>query len=212
MIALVLQIMINVSLFVLQQSQDSSRFKIDPARGIIQVASPLYLDTGNYNLTVVATDNGAPPLSAEALVYVDMRRNENAPVFATNYTRNISEYASIGQHVVTVSASDSDPVTSPSGQLTYELVDGPTQGATGYFSLSEERSGGVISVNRSLRDFPSSNMYFRVRASDRGVPSKSDTAYVNVRYEYCSSMIIPRLGLFVITIYILLNCDGGFRA
>lgn len=84
--------------------------------------------------------------------------------------------------MVTVIASDNDPISSPSGQLTYEMVDGPTQGAVGYFSLSEERNeGGVISVNRSLQGFPSNNMFFRVRASDRGVPSKSAIAYVNVR-------------------------------
>lgn len=122
-------------------------------------------------------------MSAEAQVYIRMIRNLNAPIFTTNYTETISEYADPGQYVVRVRAVDADPTTSPSGQLMYELVDGPTQGAIDYFTIGDGNGDpGLITLNRTLRAFPSNNMFFRVRAADKGEPPKSAIAYVNVRY------------------------------
>lgn len=154
---------------------------MNPTRGIILVNAPMTTDTGDYNLTVVATDNGSPPLSGEAIVYIRMIRNLNAPIFATNYTESVSEYADIGHRVVRVSASDADLPSSPSGQLTYELATGLTTGAIDYFSIGTAEDAGVISVNRSLRQFPTNDMYFRVIASDGGVPQKSAVSYITIR-------------------------------
>ena len=66
-------------------------------RGIILVDAVLYIDTENYNITVIATDNGLPPMSAQAIVYIDMLRNINSPVFVSNYSQTVSEYADNGQ-------------------------------------------------------------------------------------------------------------------
>lgn len=149
--------------------------------GEIEVASPLYLETGNYVLTVIATDDGVPSMSAEAGVYITMIRNLNAPVFTTNYTTNISEYATFGQGVVSVRASDADPPTSPSGHITYKIIAG-LQGTEALFTIGSRDDPGLITVNSSLRGVPTDNLYFGVRASDGGRPNKSAIAFVHVRY------------------------------
>ena len=66
-------------------------------RGIILVEAALYIDTENYNKTVIATGNGLPPMSAQAIVYIDMLRNINSSVFVSNYSQTVSEYADNGQ-------------------------------------------------------------------------------------------------------------------
>ena len=83
--------------------------------------------------------------------------------------------------VVAVRASDDDLPNSPSGQLTYELADGLTAGAVDYFHIGLLTDPGVITVNRSLKNFPGNDMYFKVIASDKAVPPKSAVAYVYVR-------------------------------
>lgn len=138
-------------------------------------------DLGDYNITLVATDNGIPPLSDEAQLVVSMRRNLNPPVFLSNYTQNVSEYANIGFHVIRVKAEDQDPITSPSGRLTYELAEGATPGAIDYFMIGKFEDNNVIMVNKSLRGFTGDNMYFRVMAKDGGDPAKTAYAYVHVR-------------------------------
>jgi len=141
----------------------------------------LYTDTNDYNITVVATDSGMPSMSAYANVYITVTRNFNKPYFTTNYTRSISEYAAVGQQVLSVVAYDDDPSYSPSGQLSYELVPGLTQGAETYFRIGTVEDAGLISVNRSLREFPGRDMQFRVLVRDGGAPSKTAVAFVHIR-------------------------------
>jgi len=145
------------------------------------VNNVLYRDTGDYNLTVVATDDGVPPMSDEAQLLITVIRNLNAPVFASNYSQNLSEYAPIGHNVVRVEAYDADSPSSPSGQLTYDLLREPPTFANEYFSLGSWDDPQMIVVNESLRQFERNDMYFRVRAKDGAVPPKEAFSYVHVR-------------------------------
>lgn len=150
--------------------------------GSILVNSRLNQDLGDYNITLVATDNGVPSLSDEAQLIIRMTRNLNPPIFSTNYTRNVSEYADIGFPVVRVQAQDADPTISPSGQLTYRLLPGTTQGALQYFSIGDGLGDpGLITINRTVKDFPDNEMHFRVEASDGGDPARTAIAHVHVR-------------------------------
>ena len=110
-----------------------------------------------------------------------MLKNINSPVFVSNYSQTVSEYADIGHRVVAVRAFDDDLPNSHSGQLTYELADGLTAGAVDYFDIGLLTDPGVITVNRSLKNFPGNDMYFKVIASGKPVPPKSAVAYVYVR-------------------------------
>ena len=162
---------------------------MDAERGIVLVNAPLYLDTQDYILTVVATDDGLPHLSDEAILYVKMIRNLNPPFITSNYTEQVSEYANIGHRVVRVTATDADPPNSPSGQLNYDLAPGLTTGATDYFSIGLMGEPGLITVNKTLKEFPGNDMYFQVIASDSGVPPKSAISFVHVKYVFSSCTI-----------------------
>lgn len=159
----------------------SDKFKVHPSRGIIQVAGVLFTDVGDYNLTVIATDNGAPVMSAEATVYLRMDRNFNSPVFTGDYSEQVSEYASIGHEVVKVRATDADPPSSPSGQLTYSLEQGLSDGALDYLAIGVGNDPGSITVNGSLKDFPTDDIYLQVKASDKGVPPNAASASIHIK-------------------------------
>lgn len=139
---------------------------------------------------LVATDDGVPPLSDEAQLIVRMTRNINPPVFVKNYSEVISEYADVGQHVVRVQALDADPINSPSGQITYHLLPGKTQGALQYFSIGRVNDPGLITVNKTIKEFPEDDMYFRVEARDGGDPAKTGLAYVHIKYVIRSVCVI----------------------
>ena len=61
-------------------------------------------------------------MSAQAIVYIDMLRNINFPIFVSNYSQTVSGYADIGHSMVAVRASDYDLPNSPSGQLTILIL------------------------------------------------------------------------------------------
>ena len=171
-----------LSFTLLQSSPDSAKFKVLLNVGTVVVEQPLNRDVGDYNLTLIATDSGSPALSDEAQLIVSMTRNLNPPIFLSNYSVNVSEYAEIGRSVVRVEAEDADPSVSPSGQLTYELLPGASPGAVDYFAIGSFDDAQLITVNKSLKDYPADSMRFRVQVKDGGQPSKMAVAYVHVRY------------------------------
>ena len=122
----VVMVCVQNEIICFQESEDSHKFRMNKERGIILVDAALYIDTEDYNITVIATDIGLHPMSAQAIVYIDMLRNINSPIFFSNNSQTVSGYADIGHRVVAVRASDDDLPNSPSGQLTYELADGLT--------------------------------------------------------------------------------------
>ena len=62
---------------------------MNKGRSIILVDAALYIDTEDYNITVIATDIGLHPMSAQAIVYIDMLRNINSSVFVSNYSQTV---------------------------------------------------------------------------------------------------------------------------
>ena len=73
-------------------------------------------------MNVQVADRGSPPKQAatQATVTVNVRRNENNPIFFNQtYYRTLLETVPLGDEVVTVQASDSDSVVSYFFHLTF---------------------------------------------------------------------------------------------
>ncbi len=90
-----------------------NKFVIDPTTGFISIAGEIDHERGkDYYLTVQARDGGTPPLYNQAAVNITvMDANDNSPVFSqTSYSARVIETASVGKHIVTLTATDLDQV------------------------------------------------------------------------------------------------------
>ena len=159
--------------------QPSDLFTVDPATGDVFSKKTLkYKHTHRpsspenlYSLTVVATDNGKPPLSSKTVVYVNVvDANNNAPRFEQrSYLYPVPENYAVGKRVVQLTAKD-DADFGVNAEVSYSLED---VNGTEYFSI-DEKSGWVY-VRNSLANVPMGTTFLlKVQAIDRGVPPQRD--------------------------------------
>lgn len=166
----------------------SDMFSVDPASGEVLSKRRLrYKHTAlgwspenQFPLTILATDNGKPPMSSECLVTVNVvDANNNAPVFAQHsYFVPVPESATVGRGLLKVVAKD-DKDYGLNAELEYMKV-----GGNGSELLAVDKMTGKISlvqplraqgVNRLLQTYS-----ITVRAVDKGVPPQSDETTVVV--------------------------------
>ncbi len=126
----------------------------------------------------IAHDNGNPPRSATAIVYVTVVRNFFAPQWdQTNYEIRIQETQAMGIPFTKVSAKDQDRA-APNNRFFYEAV-GDTK-ALQYFEVDE--ASGDVSVRKSLLTDTSKLYRFAIVSKDRGTPQlTSDRATVTIQ-------------------------------
>lgn len=145
-------------------------FSLDPGTGQLSVAGPLDRETvSRYVLQVECWDGGTPPLSAQALVHVEVLDvNDHAPRFdQSNYTAVVHEGRQAGWTVLRFSLSDADSsLHGPPFQLELE---GPS-----FFRIE----GHELQLAQPLP--PRSRHELRVRASDSGSPPLAAEAHVTV--------------------------------
>ena len=115
-------------------------------------------------------------------VTVNVRRNPNAPVFLQSlYNLTISEYISVQDLVVTVSATDADSAFSNSGRIRYKIIQAsytpPNQFAQ--FVISES-AGGIYLSQPLTRDGIPNTFSLIVQAQDSATNPKSATATVSI--------------------------------
>ncbi|XP_068085239.1 cadherin-related tumor suppressor [Anabrus simplex] len=152
----------------------SDLFTVDPASGeVFSKRSLRYKHTAleaspenQYMLTVMATDNGKPPMSSECLVTINVvDANNNAPSFdRPEYFSPVPESASIGQRVLRVLATD-EADFGVNAEVQYLKMGG---NGSDLFDLA--RNTGWIVVQQPLTGRLLQSFVFRVRAQDRGVP------------------------------------------
>ncbi|MBC6399962.1 MAG: cadherin domain-containing protein [Ekhidna sp.] len=126
---------------------NSEDFQID-SDGNIKVENGVTLDfetTRSYSITVVATDNGSSPLTAERSLSITVNDVNEAPVFdAVDTTPTVAADAVRNTMVVTVRAVDED---AGDGVPTYAISAGnPGSPAANGFKIS---AAGVISVENN---------------------------------------------------------------
>ncbi|XP_031340977.1 cadherin-related tumor suppressor [Photinus pyralis] len=163
--------------------QPSDLFTIDPASGELFSKRTLkYKHTQRdsspenmHPLTVLATDNGKPPMSSECLVIVNVvDANNNMPKFEQQeYLTPVPEEASEGQRLIKVTARD-DLDYGVNAEVEYSVVGG---NGTAYFAI--DKLNGWISLLKQIRGV-GTIFELRILATDRGVPPQQDEVTVTL--------------------------------
>ncbi|XP_040107285.1 protocadherin-23 [Oryx dammah] len=146
-----------------------------------------------YDLRLVATDAGSPPLSTEETLLLRVADlNDQPPLFSQeHYWASVSEAAAPGTTVLCVSASDADEPGTDHARLRYALLplpalcnpEVPRHPAECGPSFSIDPESGVISTTRSLDREAQEAVELRVVAHDLGEPPLSATCLVSIAVD-----------------------------
>lgn len=131
----------------------------------------------SYDLRVMATDSGTPPLRAESSFTIQVTDvNDNPPLFDQQaYRQTIPEVVYPGSFVLQVTARDKDQ--GPNGDVRYSLQKGKNSHSD-WFSI--DPITGIITTATAL-DFESEPApSVTVVATDSGRPPLSSTAKVDI--------------------------------
>ncbi|XP_042182141.1 protocadherin alpha-8-like [Oncorhynchus tshawytscha] len=147
------------------------------------VVTKLPLDrekVSQYDLTIVATDQGHPPLSSVKTISVVVSDvNDNSPEFSLSpYTFYVTENNEPGASVFCVSASDRD--IDENAFISYHILrdSGEENKWASFLNLNSE-NGNIVALKSF--DFETLKTFkFQVVATDSGIPSLSSNVTVNV--------------------------------
>ncbi|KAL5011978.1 hypothetical protein ScPMuIL_010529 [Solemya velum] len=158
------------------ENDPGSLFNIDSITGNVYLTKQLdYEARRQYNLTIVASDQGSPfSKSSNITVLVEVQDvNDNAPHFSQkNYNAEVIENAAVNTNFFQVNATDRD--TGNNGRITYSLLNPPNT-KFGIFPVD-----GFLYVNDSLNREERDSYTLRIRAVDNGQPVLSSTATVHI--------------------------------
>ncbi|XP_054451773.1 protocadherin-23 [Pteronotus mesoamericanus] len=146
-----------------------------------------------YDLRLVATDAGSPPLSTEETLLLRIADlNDQPPLFSQeHYQASVSEAAAPGTAVVWVSASDADEAGTSHARLLYKLVQLPARCSQEVLrptaecepSFTIDPNSGLISTTRSLDREVQEAVELRVVVQDLGEPPLSATCLVSITVD-----------------------------
>ncbi|XP_072295764.1 protocadherin gamma-A3-like isoform X6 [Eucyclogobius newberryi] len=133
-----------------------------------------------FNITVIASDSGKPPLSVNKVFNLKISDvNDNAPVFTRAlYSATLSENNSPGLSVLSVTAKDPDE--NQNARVSYILEECDISGTpvSGYISVNSEN--GVISAARSFDYEQTKEFMCVIKAQDGGSPPLSSNVTVKI--------------------------------
>ncbi|XP_034086744.1 protocadherin gamma-A1-like [Gymnodraco acuticeps] len=133
-----------------------------------------------YNITIVVTDAGMPPLSTRKHFNLKISDvNDNAPAFSQSvYSAFIAENNSPGISVLTVRAKDPDE--NQNARISYILEDTKLGGSpvSEYVSINAE--SGVIHALRSFDYEQIKHLVVEIKAQDGGSPPLSSNVTVKI--------------------------------
>ena len=130
-----------------------------------------------YDLTVIVTDAGNPPLRASEsfTIFID-DINDNAPQFPQNsYEAEVQETAEVGTSILRVTASDSDE--GDNSKIFYS-IQGSSSPQAFWFGI--DSSTGVITTRAQVDCEQNSQPVFVVTARDNGEPPLSGSTSVTI--------------------------------
>ncbi|XP_073476999.1 protocadherin alpha-3-like isoform X12 [Aquarana catesbeiana] len=166
---------------------DSSPFKIHPAfkRDFSLIVNGK-LDremTSQYEVVIVARDEGTPPLSVSRTFKIDISdMNDNAPIFPKNVdTIFIKENNAPGSHVYTASASDPD--VGQNSFITYSIGDSTVDRIpiSSYISINPEN--GKVFVLVSFDHEQVTYFQCQIKVTDAGLPPLNSNLTLNIFIE-----------------------------
>ena len=119
-----------------------------------------------------AFDSANPLNRAEAVIRIDVTRNEHAPVFEQDsYSANVTQNLALGELVVQVRATDTD-----GDVIRYSIVNSD---AAGEFFFIDAESGDVT-LKRLLDDSAQSQLELEIEARDQAEPEQRTFVFVRV--------------------------------
>ncbi|KAM5194966.1 protocadherin-11 X-linked isoform 3-T3 [Hipposideros larvatus] len=149
-------------------------FNLDRRTGILTAVKKLDREKQEkYNFTVLAKDNGMPPLITNVTVLVTvLDQNDNSPIFTHNeynfyVPENLPRHGTVGLITVT------DPDYGENSAVTLSIVD-----VNDDFTIDPQT--GVIRPNISFDREKQESYTFYVKAEDGGRVSRSSTAKVTI--------------------------------
>nr|XP_033948851.1 protocadherin alpha-2-like [Pseudochaenichthys georgianus] len=145
------------------------------------VNGPLDRETiSEYNVVIVATDGGTPPLSSTNIVTVHVSDvNDNPPRFSEPFINiYVKENSPVGTVIKTVTAVDVD--ISQNGQVSYSFLKSKRDSVPLSTMLNINSETGDIVTLQSFNYEELNTFQFKVQATDSGVPPLSSNVTVNV--------------------------------
>nr|XP_046262615.1 protocadherin gamma-A10-like [Scatophagus argus] len=136
--------------------------------------------TSEYDITVIATDSGSPPLSSSVTLQLRISDvNDNVPLFDKNsYSAYVMENNSPGMSITSVSARDSD--WNQNARISYFLEDAQIGGNPVSNCVSINSETGVLHAVRSFDYEQIKELQLVVRAQDGGSPPLSSNVTVKI--------------------------------
>uniref|UniRef100_A0A8C5M8J8 Cadherin domain-containing protein n=1 Tax=Leptobrachium leishanense TaxID=445787 RepID=A0A8C5M8J8_9ANUR len=136
-----------------------------------------------YDIEMIATDEGSPPLSVTKSLKVQISDvNDNPPTFPHKLeTVTIKENNPPGLHVFTVSASDSD--LSQNSFITYKIIDSAVDGIPISSYISTNPENGKIYALLSFDYEQISHFKCLIKATDAGLPPLSSNLTLDIFIE-----------------------------
>ncbi|XP_076993351.1 protocadherin gamma-B6 isoform X4 [Tamandua tetradactyla] len=154
--------------------------------------------TPEYNVTIMATDRGKPPLSSSKTITLHIGDvNDNAPVFhQASYVAHVPENNPPGASIAQVSASDPD--LGPNGRVSYSIVasDLGPQALSSYVSVSAQ--SGAVFAQRAFDHEQLRAFELTLQARDQGSPALGANVSLRVlvgdRNDNAPRVLYPALG------------------
>ncbi|CAB1337116.1 unnamed protein product [Coregonus sp. 'balchen'] len=134
----------------------------------------------DYNITIIATDEGSPPLSSSKTIQLSVADvNDNPPVFEEqSYSAHVTENNKPDSSLCSLTARDPD--WRQNGTVIYSLLPGEVNGVPVSSFLSVNGDTGVIHAVRSFDYEQFRSFKVQVVARDNGSPPLSSNVTVSV--------------------------------
>ncbi|XP_042106524.1 protocadherin gamma-B2 isoform X13 [Ovis aries] len=155
-------------------------------------------EISEYNITVMATDRGKPPLSSSITITLHIADvNDNAPVFhQASYVVHVPENNPPGASIAHVSASDPD--LGPNGHVSYSIVASDLQPRALSSYVSVNPQSGVVFAQRAFDHEQLRACELTLQARDHGSPALSANVSLRVlvgdRNDNAPRVLYPALG------------------
>uniref|UniRef100_A0A2K6UWF2 Cadherin domain-containing protein n=1 Tax=Saimiri boliviensis boliviensis TaxID=39432 RepID=A0A2K6UWF2_SAIBB len=164
----------NGEISFLLGSDAPPEFELDRRTGMLSAVKKLDREKQEkYLFTVLAKDNGVPPLTSNVSVFVNViDQNDNSPIFTHNeynfyVPENLPKHGTVGLITVT------DPDYGENSAVTLSILD-----MNDYFTIDSET--GVIRPNISFDREKQESYTFYVKAEDGGRVSRSSSVRVTI--------------------------------
>ncbi|XP_045069646.1 protocadherin beta-16-like [Coregonus clupeaformis] len=164
--------------------QQNVPFKLNPSiKNYYSLVTTSELDReimSDYNLTIIATDEGSPPLSFSKSIHLSVSDvNDNPPVFEEqSYSAYVTENNKPGSSMCSVTARDPD--WRQNGTVVYSLLPSEVNGVPVSSFLSINGDTGVIHAVRAFDYEQFRSFKVHVVGRDNGSPPLSSNVAVSV--------------------------------